>query len=126
MLRNAWINPEHFKRCDGKQAYRTMKQAEIRAERASKSTGELIIAYTCFDCRMIHIGHADLSQQLARIPHVDRACQHCAAEIPESKKQKAERFRSVALYCSDQCQAKASADRRTARRNAASVETNPS
>jgi len=93
-----------------------MAQAEIQAERASKVTGELIIAYICFDCGMFHIGHADLSQQLARIPHVDRPCEHCGAVIPDNKKNKAKQFSSIALYCSDQCQTKASLERRESRR----------
>ena len=101
MIREPWINPDHSKRCEGKRAYRTMARAELEAERASKRTGELIIAYTCFDCRLFHIGHADLSQQLARVPHVDRPCQHCDEVIPDSKQQKAKRFGSVALYCSN-------------------------
>ncbi len=119
MIREPWINPDHVKRCQGKHVYRTMARAELEAERASQRTGELIIAYTCFDCREIHIGHADFSQQLARIPHVDRPCQHCNAEIPESKKQKAKRMHSVALYCSDECQTRASLKRRELRRSVA-------
>lgn len=80
IVHEPWINPDHFQRYRGNHVYRTMARAEIEAERASKRTGELILAYTCFSCRRVHIGHADLSQQLARVPHVARPCQRCQAE----------------------------------------------
>ncbi len=104
-----------YKRCDSKIAHRSMRIAERLAERASMKKGELIIAYRCIDCGSFHIGHADLSQRLARAPHVDLPCQHCGATIPEFKKWKAEVFQSRALYCSDRCQ-KVAADRRRVRR----------
>jgi hypothetical protein len=53
-----WQNPA-LTRCDSKLAFRSLNQAAVQAERASNRTGELIIAYTCFDCGAFHIGHAD-------------------------------------------------------------------
>ena len=66
------------------------------------------------------MGHADLSQQFVRIPHIDRPCQQCGGIIPESKKQKAKRYQSMALYCSNLCQ-KAAARQRRALRNGESA-----
>ena len=115
MPRSEWINPAHFARCDGKRGFRSLAMGEIEAERASVETGDLILAYTCCDCGRVHIGHADLSQQLARIPHIDRPCKECGGIVPESKKQKAKRLQAVALYCSNLCQQVAAKRRRTER-----------
>ena len=84
---------------------------------ASRKTGELIIAYACFDCGYCHIGHADRSQQLAREIHVDRPCEKCGGIIPDFKKRKAKGLGGVALYCSDACQ-RAAANARRKMRNA--------
>lgn len=111
-----WKNPAHYRRCQSKRAYRSLCAAEVQAERASDQTGELILAYTCCDCGSAHIGHADLSQQLARIPHMDRPCLNCGGTIQEAKKRKAERFHAEPLYCSERCQRRASLNRREARR----------
>lgn len=115
MASQEWTNPAYFKRCFGKFGFRSIAKAEIEAERASAKTGDLILAYTCCDCSQVNIGHADLSQQLARIPHIDRPCQKCDGIIPESKKQKAKQFQGVALYCSDLCQREAARKRRSER-----------
>lgn len=115
MTAEEWKNPAHFNRCARKRGFPSMRKAEIQAERASAKTGDLIIAYACFDCGMFHIGHADLSQRLAHTRLADRPCQHCGQTIPEEKTQKAKRFRTTALYCSDQCQRNAQRKRRTIR-----------
>ena len=115
MRQGGWINPVHFRRCQGKQRFRTFAQAEPVAERASRKTGELILAYTCFDCGRIHIGHADRAQQLVREERSGPACRHCGELLPESKLQKGERFDTQALYCSDKCQRLAAKQRRRER-----------
>ena len=107
-----------YKRCDSKVAHRSMRIAERLAERASLKKGELIITYQCIDCGSFHIGHADLSQRLARAPHVDLPCQHCGATIPDSRNER-RRFQSRALYCSDRCQKVAADRRRVSRKHAA-------
>ncbi len=117
-----WKNPAHFRRCESKRAYPSLGEAEVQAARASDRTGELILAYTCCDCGSAHIGHADLSQQLARVPHMDRPCLHCGGTIPEAKKLKAARLHAQALYCSDRCQGWASLKRRDARRASTTLE----
>ncbi|MBB5343393.1 KH domain-containing protein [Tunturibacter empetritectus] len=86
MSASTWQNPAHFQSCDGKRAFRSLAEAEIEAERASKKTGELILAYTCYDCGRFNVGHADLSQQLARILHLDRPCQRCG-QVEEAEGQ---------------------------------------
>ena len=80
--------------------------------------GELILAYTCPDCGRFHIGHADRAQILARQEHEGLPCQHCGGVIPEFKKQRAQRFKGCALYCSDGCQKSAAQLRRRARQDA--------
>jgi hypothetical protein len=116
MSATEWKNPAHFKRCHGKRGYSSIRKADIQAERASARSGDLIIAYACFDCGYFHIGHADLSQQIVRVPLAARPCQHCGGPIPEAKTLKATRFHSTALYCSDQCQKKAQRKRKTMRK----------
>ena len=59
-----------------------------------------------------HIGHADRSQQIVRIPHVRRLCQECEQPIPEFKKLRAKQYNSTALYCSNACQTRAQAKRK--------------
>ena len=61
-----WTNPATKIRCYGKCQYPSAKRAEKQALRASQRTGDLIIAYECFDCGYWHIGHADKAQQIAR------------------------------------------------------------
>jgi hypothetical protein len=116
MAATGWKNPAHFKRCDGKRGYSSLRKAELQAERASARSEDLIIAYTCLDCGYFHIGHADLSQQIIRVPLALRPCQHCGEPIPEAKILKAKRFHWTALYCSDQCQKKAQRKRKSIRK----------
>jgi len=63
-IKGVWKNPTKS-RCDVKCAYPSMAVAEAKASSASRRAGHLIIAYKCFDCSTFHIGHPDLSQQLA-------------------------------------------------------------
>jgi hypothetical protein len=109
-----WKDPA-LTRCDSKRVYRSLNQAAVQAERASNRTGELIIAYTCFDCGAFHIGHADLSQQLAHLAPVDSGCRECNLPIPEAKKRRARACSSKAIYCSDRCQRVAERKRRVLR-----------
>jgi hypothetical protein len=109
-----WQNPA-LTRCDSKRAYRSLKQAAVQAELASNRTGELIIAYTCFDCGVFHIGHADLSQYLANVALVDPGCRECNLPIPEAKKRRARACSAKAIYCSDRCQKVAERKRRAQR-----------
>jgi predicted RNA-binding Zn-ribbon protein involved in translation (DUF1610 family) len=67
MSHGGWQNPAHLSRCKGKRRYSSMAKAEVSAEQASGSTGELIVGYECPDCGKFHIGHADKAQLLARI-----------------------------------------------------------
>jgi hypothetical protein len=66
-ITGTWINPAHLKRCEGKVKYRAMSKAAKKAEIASYREGALIHAYPCPDCGYYHIGHADISQQMARL-----------------------------------------------------------
>jgi len=110
---NGELNNPALRRCDQKRAYSSMKVAEVQACKATSRTRELIIAYECPDCGQFHIGHADRSQQLARMPRTPSLCKFCKmVPIPEWKKQKAANYNSVALYCSDACQRHASKNRR--------------
>jgi hypothetical protein len=109
-----WQNPA-LRRCDSKLAFRSLNQAAVQAERASSRTGELIIAYTCFDCGAFHIGHADLSQQLAHTAPVEPGCRECNLPIPEAKKRRARACSAKAIYCSDRCQRVAEKKRRVQR-----------
>lgn len=115
MASAGWTNPAHFQRCAGKYGFRSMAKAEREAERVSNKLGELVLAYTCCDCGLYHIGHADLSQRLARVPHVEKPCEQCGGVIPCEKKHKAKQYGSTALYCSDTCQRTAAKIRREAR-----------
>jgi hypothetical protein len=45
---------------------RNITQAEIAAEKASFKTGQLILAYQCYDCSTFPIGHAE-SQRLSTL-----------------------------------------------------------
>lgn len=93
-----WEKPS-LRRCDRKRPYLIMRETEIAAEKVTVKGGRLPIAYTCPDCGSFHIGHADQSQQRARLPHVDLPCQNCGGVIPPHKKEKASRWGNRALYC---------------------------
>lgn len=55
-----------------------MEASRKIAEKQSNKTGELIIAYQCFDCSWFHIGHADESQKIIRklpdLPSLPTTC----------------------------------------------------
>jgi hypothetical protein len=93
----------HFRRCARKRGFRNPNIADELARRASLKTGELIISYQCYDCGKWHIGHADLSQILARIPPNGPICMICGQRIPDSRIEKAERKGIVIQTCSKLC-----------------------
>ena len=101
------------RRCAGKTRFPNMARAERRAEALSIRTGDLILAYECADCGRFHVGHADLSQRLARAIHVDRNCLRCGKPIYETLQQKAKRWGSPSLYCSAGCRKAARKESRT-------------
>jgi hypothetical protein len=116
-----WSNPA-VKRCLGKQAYRRITIAEKVAQRDSERTGELIIAYQCFDCGRFHVGHADHSQKIVR-QEVERrgfslpkSCPHCGGPIPEERRLAAWECGNRNVYCSTKCQQKGGKKARHARR----------
>jgi predicted RNA-binding Zn-ribbon protein involved in translation (DUF1610 family) len=113
-ISGTWSNPA-ARRCDSKHAYFKMSPAESNANRATKRTGELIVAYECPDCGRFHIGHADLAERLAREVHVDFPCLQCGGVIPEFKKLRAAQWQAQALYCSNVCQTQAASARKRAR-----------
>jgi hypothetical protein len=57
--------PPSTRRCDDKVAL-TESRAINAARRVTRRTGELLVAYRCYDCGHWHIGHADKAQKLAR------------------------------------------------------------
>jgi hypothetical protein len=116
-----WSNPA-IKRCIGKQAYRGIRIAEKVAQRDSLRTGELIIAYQCFDCGRFHVGHADRCQHIVR-QQVERrgyslptACPHCGGPISEERRIAARESGNRNVYCSKKCQRKGGKKARHARR----------
>jgi hypothetical protein len=64
-MKQPWRNPATAARCDGKARYNSQDKAQKKARAASLRSGDLIIGYKCFDCGFYHIGHADLSQEMA-------------------------------------------------------------
>jgi len=120
-----WRNPA-IRRCDCKRPYRNWRQAEKVAERRSLKTGELIIAYQCFDCSQFHIGHADESQRIVRqfpmkIPvqmvrkPLPLFCPRCSKPIPLKRREAAEKCGSATVYCSVKCREKLGRNRHAQR-----------
>jgi hypothetical protein len=97
------LKKAHFGRCARKRRFRNPNIADEFAQQASLRTGELIISYQCYDCGKWHIGHADLSQILARIPPNGPTCIICGQRIPESRIEKAKRWGSPTQACSKPC-----------------------
>jgi hypothetical protein len=108
-----WCNPA-IRRCDCKRAFPNWEQAEIVAERHSLKTGELIIAYQCYDCLKFHVGHADESQKIVRQVRVNIPpqrmekplpvnCPLCSQPIPSERREAAEKSGSSTVYCSIKC-----------------------
>ena len=119
-----WTNPA-LQRCRGKRRYANWVIAEEWAEAASNRTGELIIAYKCYDCGRYHIGHADLAQRVVRssaasldsTPENTRAplplsCPQCNEDIPDERRKAAECSGSPTVYCSQACKRRAADSRR--------------
>jgi predicted RNA-binding Zn-ribbon protein involved in translation (DUF1610 family) len=83
-----WRNPA-IRRCYGKIASRDWNSAELRAERASIRTGDLIVAYRCYDCGWFHIGHADQLQKRIReerLKTVNMQCPRCGDLIDDARR----------------------------------------
>jgi hypothetical protein len=128
-INGEWHNPAIF-RCYRKKRWLSWSIAERIAARDSATTGELIIAYQCLDCRGYHVGHADLSQIMARqtpssqLPKpaqpiaLPSHCPHCGGEIPEERRSAAEMSKTSTVYCSKKCQQKGSKKARHAARAA--------
>jgi hypothetical protein len=122
-----WKNPA-INRCFGKQAYRHITVAEKVAHRDSDRTGDLIIAYKCYDCGHYHVGHADRSQHIVR-EEVERhgfslpkICPHCGGAIPEARRIAAWESGNRNVYCSNKCRDKCGRKARHARRAANAAE----
>ena len=98
-----WIQKHHENRCEGKQAYRKASLADEQAEKATHRAGELIISYQCYDCGKWHIGHADQSQILARVPTSKPTCVICKGLINEARLQQAEQNGTHTTTCSKTC-----------------------
>lgn len=116
-----WSNPA-VRRCFGKQAYRRITIAERVAQRDSERTGELIVAYQCYDCGHFHVGHADQSQHIVR-QQIDLrgfslpvSCPHCKGKIPEERRLAALESGNRNVFCSKKCQRKGAKKARRARR----------
>jgi DNA-directed RNA polymerase subunit RPC12/RpoP len=86
--REPWLNPAAASRCYGKAGFRRWEKAEILAERASLKTGTLIVAYQCFDCGRIHIGHADETQVRIRkemLLQANTTCPRCGKLLDDAR-----------------------------------------
>ncbi len=72
----------------------------------STRAGALIIAYECPDCGYFHIGHADLSQRLAREVRIPR-CRVCENPIPPHRMLWVKPRETPPHYCSKACKKRA-------------------
>ena len=103
-----WSNPAQ-RRCLYKAAYGSWHLAEEKAQKASLKTGDLIIAYECYDCKKFHIGHADHSQHIVRqvaLSSVNSQCPRCHAPIPDERRYQAAESGNSTVYCSEKCSRK--------------------
>jgi hypothetical protein len=119
-----WRNPA-FRRCYRKIAYGSWRRAEEKAEKASLKTGDLIVAYECFDCGKFHIGHADLSQKIVRevsVSSVNSNCPRCTAPISAKRRYKAAESGNTTVYCSAKCQIKWGKKKRQAKKLASDLD----
>jgi hypothetical protein len=119
-----WRNPA-FRRCYRKIAYGSWRRAEEKAEKASLKTGDLIIAYECFDCGKFHIGHADLSQKIVRevaVSSVNSNCPRCNAPISDKRRYQAAESGNTTVYCSAKCQIKWGKEKRRAKKLASDAD----
>ena len=118
-----WRNPA-LARCYGKSAFPNFAIAEKVAQRDSEKAGELIIAYQCYDCGRFHVGHADLSQILARqepikgLIELPTECPRCGQPVPEERRIAATESGNSNVYCSKKCGQKFSRSQRHARKAA--------
>jgi len=110
-LTGQWKNPAYW-RCHGKRKFSAISSAEKVAAQDSAHTGELIIAYKCYDCGLFHVGHADLSQRIAHerslcqghsLPTI---CPHCGKSISEERRVAARESGNQNVYCSTKCSEK--------------------
>ena len=107
-----WRNPG-WRRCDSKIGYRYSVSAEKVARRMSIKSGELLVAYRCFDCGSFHVGHGDLAQilvrqerDLPRPPTLPATCPRCDQCIPDERRVAALAAGTKTVYCSKDCQKK--------------------
>ena len=110
-----WLKHQHKKRCERKRAYRKATLAEQDARRASQKSGDLIIAYQCYDCGWWHIGHADASQIAARQRVGKPLCVICNQPIAEARRKQARRSGNITMTCSWPCAKQFKRQRRAAR-----------
>ncbi len=113
-----WLKRYQHAGCLRKATYWHEGQATRKAIKASRKTGELIIAYECFSCGGWHIGHADETQLAARnMQQGDPLplCSVCGKLIPPRRLRKAARLKSVTTTCSPACTARARRQRRRER-----------
>jgi hypothetical protein len=119
-----WRNPA-IRRCNRKIAYSSWHKAEERAEKASLRTGDLIIAYQCYDCGKFHIGHADQSQKIVRevsVSSVNSNCPRCTAPISDERRYRAAESGNTTVFCSGKCRDKWAKKRRQAKKLAGANE----
>ena len=88
--------------------------ATAEAGQMSRQTGELIIAYKCYDCPKWHIGHADRTQLIIRNMAGSGLsfCEICDRPIPIEVIDEAGRKNLSLTICSSRCQRKAERHRR--------------
>ena len=98
-----WLEQRRERHCKGKQSYHTARQADAVAEKMTHKTHELLISYQCHDCGRWHIGHADESQILARVPTSRPTCVICRELISEARLKKAQYYHNTTTTCSRPC-----------------------
>ena len=112
-------SPASLLRCQRKRTYWNGTLADKAAQRASAKTGELIISYQCYECHRWHIGHADLSQILARIPPGRALCEVCGQPIDANRLDKAKKSGTLTTTCSKPCKRELDSRQKQQRRQAA-------
>lgn len=119
-----WRNPA-IRRCYRKIAYSSWQKAEERAEKASLRTGDLIVAYQCYECGRFHIGHADRSQKIVRevaVSSLNSQCPRCNAQISDERRYQAAESGNSTVFCSPKCRKKFGEKRRRARKLASEAD----
>src|SRR6266478_2095884 len=95
------------------------RDREEEFEGASLRTGDLIVAYECYDCGKFHIGHADQSQKIVRevaVSSVNSNCRRCNAPISDERRYQAAESGNSTVYCSRKCQDKWGKKKRQAKK----------